>query len=195
MWQLLGVFISGLALGSIAFLLRKLTRNRLGPWMVPTFAAAGIFGFLAVYDYTWYDNKLLLLPKDIVIVEEKRDTSFFRLWSYVNAPVSSFKFYDGHAVQDPSYADDRLMMFYIYEYVKNPIETYEVYAGIIACGERSKGMTKLSNRTIEGFKGEDASAAERLENMRKVSEWKNIDSFEQLHNGDPLYQRVCFQDF
>ena len=192
MWQLLGVFISGLTMGSLAFALRKLTRNRLGPWLVPTCAAAGIFGFLIIYDYTWYENKLLLLPKDIVLIEEKRDTSFFRLWSYVNAPVSSFKFYDGQAVQAPASNDDRLMMFYVYEYVKNPVETYEVYAAIMACGERSMGMTRLSNRAIDSLKEEQGNPGERLANIRNAGEWKNIGTFEQLHNGDPLYQQVCF---
>ncbi len=192
MWQLLGVFISGLTLGSLAFALRKLTRNRIGPWLVPTCAAAGIFGFLIVYDYTWYENKLLLLPKNIVLIEEKRDTSFFRLWSYVNAPVSSFKFYDGQAVQDTAYTDDRLMMFYVYEYVKNPVETYEVYATIMACGERSMGMIKLSNHAVDGLKGDQSSASERLANIRNADEWKKINSFERLQSGDPLYQQVCF---
>lgn len=192
MWQLLGVFISGLTMGSLAFALRKLTRNRLGPWLVPTCAAAGIFGFLIIYDYTWYENKLLLLPKDIVLIEEKRDTSFFRLWSYVNAPVSSFKFYDGQAVQAPSSNDDRLMMFYVYEYVKNPVETYEVYAAIMACDERSMGMTKLSSRAIDGLKEDQGNASERLVSLHNAGEWKNIDSFKQLHTSDPLYLQVCF---
>ena len=192
MWQLLGVFISGLTMGAFAFGLRKITRNRIGPWLVPSCAAAGIFGFLAIYDYSWYANKLTLLPKDIVLIEEKRETSFFRLWSYVNAPVSSFKFYDGHAVQDPTYANDRLMMFYVYEYIKNPIETYEVYAAIMACGERSMGMVRLSNRAIDSLKDEQGNAGERLANIRNAGEWKKIDSFEQLHNGDPLYQHICF---
>ena len=192
MWQLLGVFISGLTLASLAFALRKLTRNRIGPWLVPSCAAAGIFGFLAIYDYTWYENKLLLLPKNIVLIEEKRDTSFFRMWSYVNAPVSSFKFYDGQAVQAPTSGDDRLMMFYVYEYIKNPIETYEVYAAIMACDERSMGMTRLSSSAVDSLKNDQSNASERLANIRNAAEWKNIDTFQQLHSNDPLFQKVCF---
>lgn len=191
MWQLLGVFISGVAMGGVGYLVRKISRKRLGTWTIPTFAAVGMFGFLASYDYTWYETKLGLLPEDVVIIETKRDTSFFRMWSYIKAPVSSFKFYDGNAIQDPGYRGERVMLFFIYEYVKNPLETYEVYAAIMACRSQGMGVTRLRNETIESFKGGQGSIADRLETLRKAGEWKNVSDFEQIALNDPLYQRIC----
>lgn len=194
MWQLLGVLISGITMGALAFGLRKATRDRIGPWLVPTCAAIGIFGFLIVYDYTWYDNKISLLPEKIVLVEEKRDTSFFRMWSYVHAPVSSFKFYDGTAIEDPSFDSEKVMLFMLYEYVKNPIEKYNVYAAVMACDSRSLGVTRLKNSTIEVFKDGQSSPAQRLELMRKTGEWKRMESFEEVLGSNPVYQQVCKYD-
>lgn len=131
-WHLLAVFISGLSFGGIAYMLRKLSRERLPKWLIPVFAGTAMIGYLAYYDYTWYDFKRSQLPAEAVVIEEHRGTSFFKPWSYLSAAVNAFTAYDGkYTLQD--LGGERVVEYIAYEFSKDPTERMHTRIHILNC--------------------------------------------------------------
>jgi|SRR5690554_1053939 len=133
-WNLIGVLISGLSLGGIAALLVKLSRNRLPKWIIPTAAGLGMFGYLIYYDYAWYNWKQSQLPDSAIILEEQRNSNFFRPWSYVYPAVNYFAFIDGdHRAyrQDGQY----LVQYIRYELYHEHADRLENSYYLLNCGE------------------------------------------------------------
>ncbi len=145
-WHLLAVFIMALCMGGLALGLRRLTRNRLPRWLVPASAAAGMFGYLAYYDYAWYDFKRGQLPADAKVIAERRDPSFFRPWSYVYPSVSAFTVLDGRfAAQIKD--QQRLVQYLAYTFRQDPIEGLDTRAFVLNCSTRERvQMDRASNR-------------------------------------------------
>lgn len=131
-WHLLAVFIIGLCVGAFAFLLRKLSRNRLPSWIIPVFAGLGMLGYLAYYDYTWFEFKRSQLPTESVVVEQGRGNSFFRPWSYVMPSVSSFVVLDGK-VRESNQDGNRLVEYIRYEFINDYIERLESQPYVLNC--------------------------------------------------------------
>lgn len=142
MWQLIGVLVSGISMGCVAYALRKFSRNRLPNWLVPAFAGLSMLAFLAVYDYTWYGFKLdqldyqaaaKQLPADtyqVITTERKRD--FFRPWSYIYPAVSSFKFIDNDYLELEQQGA-RLIQYIEYEFFQEHIDRLEHRTYLLNC--------------------------------------------------------------
>lgn len=131
-WHLLAVFIMGLCMGALAFGLRKLTRNKVPKWWIPVFAAAGMMGYLAYYDYNWYEFKLSQLPEGSTVIQEHRKTSFFRPWSYAYPSVSAFTVLDGKfSVQQQDQL--RLVEYFEYTFRQDPVEGLDTQAFVLNC--------------------------------------------------------------
>ncbi len=164
-WHLLAVLIMAICMGGLAFGLRKLTRNRLPKWLIPAFAAAGMFGYLAYYDYAWYDFKRGQLPDGATVISEKREPSFFRPWSYFFPSVSSFTVLDGRfteRVQD----QQRLVEYFEYTFRKDPIEGLDTRAFVLNC------------RTLERVPFDQAKGMV-------------LGAVETIETRDPIYQKAC----
>ena len=131
-WHLLAVFIIGLCVGAFAFLLRKLSRNTLPSWIIPVCAGLGMLGYLAYYDYTWFDFKRSQLPAETVVIEQDRASNFFRPWSYLAPSVSSFAILDGTVRETQQ--DGQILVEYIrYEFINDYIERLESQPYILNC--------------------------------------------------------------
>lgn len=131
-WHLIAVFIMAVCGGGLAFALIKLSRNRLPKWLIPGFAAAGMLGYLAYYDYGWYDFKRGQLPESAVVLREQRNATFFKPWSYVYPAVSNFVVFDGKFFareQD----HQRLVEYLEYRFRQNPIEGLDTQAFVLNC--------------------------------------------------------------
>ena len=131
-WHLLAVFIIGLCVGAFAFLLRKLSRNKLPSWIIPVCAGLGMLGYLAYYDYTWFDFKRSQLPQESVVIEQERASNFFRPWSYLAPSVSSFMVLDGK-VRETQQDGQRLIEYIRYEFINDYIERLESQAYVLNC--------------------------------------------------------------
>jgi hypothetical protein len=131
-WHLLAVFIAGLSLGGMAYLLRQLSRQRLPKWIIPVFASIGMLGYLAYYDYTWYEFKTQQLPADAIVIDSTRNTSFFRPWSYVAPAVSAFRVADGQFTTREQ-AGARIVEYLVYEFTKDPTEHMQVRLHVLNC--------------------------------------------------------------
>lgn len=131
-WHLVAVLILGLCMGALAYGLRRLSRNRLPKWWIPVFAFFGMMGYLAFYDYTWYEFKRGQLPEGSVVIREYRDGAFFRPWSYVYPSVSAFTVFDGQyatRMQD----GQRLVEYFEYTFRKDPIEGLDQRSFVLNC--------------------------------------------------------------
>lgn len=170
MWHLLAVFISGFSLGGLTFLARKLTRNKLPAWLVPVAAALGMFGYLAVYDYTWYDYKteqvrLTQSPNEVMFFNQKRERGFFKPWSFVVAPINSFFIFDGNS-KSSLQNDQVLVEYFLYEFIKDPIERQQVYMAVLNCTTQERAII---------MQGKTAKASE----------------LEHVAADDIFYQKLC----
>lgn len=134
-WHLLAVFISGLVIGSLAFLLRKITRNKLPKWIIPVAAGVGMLCYQAYYNYTWYDFKKSQLPEEAVILDEKRTSDFFRPWSYLLPAVNYFSFIDGD-FRSYKQDDDYLVQYIRYELYQDYIDRLKNHTYVLNCTKK-----------------------------------------------------------
>lgn len=131
-WHLFAVLIMAVCMGGMAFGLIKLSRNRLPKWLIPAFAATGMLGYLAYYDYDWYGFKRSQLPEGSTVIRENREASFFRPWSYLYPSVSSFTMLDGkYSVNEQD--GQRLVEYFEYTFRKDPIEGLDTQAFVLNC--------------------------------------------------------------
>ena len=164
-WHLFAVLIMAVCMGGLAFALVKVSRNRLPKWLIPASAAAGMLGYLAYYDYTWYDFKRSQLPAGATVIQEKRETSFFRPWSYLFPSVSSFTILDGKfsaRTQD----GQREVEYFEYTFRKDPIEGLDTRAFVLNC-------QALERVPFDRAKGQVSGAVEKISQQ------------------DPAYQSSC----
>ncbi len=131
-WHLLAVFISGLSLGGIAYLLRSLSRQRLPKWLIPAFAGAGMLGYLAYYDYTWYDFKRSQLPAGAIIFDTAHHSNFFKPWSYASPAINAFSVADGNFRVEEQ-AGAHLVEYLAYEFSKDPVERMRTRLHVLNC--------------------------------------------------------------
>ena len=60
----------------------KLSGRRAPKWLVPLFAAVGIFAFQIHQEYNWYGQQVNKLPEGVEVVKTAESTAWFRPWSY-----------------------------------------------------------------------------------------------------------------
>lgn len=145
-WHLLAVFIIGLCVGAFAFLLRKLSRNRLPSWLVPVCAGLGMLGYLAYYDYTWFEFKSSQLPVETVVIEQERSSHFFRPWSYVLPAVSSFAVIDNR-VRKSQQQGETLVEYIRYEFINDYTERLETQPYVLNCATAQQLAIPQSDST------------------------------------------------
>lgn len=148
-WNLVAVLVMGVGLGGLAFAARKFTGNKLPKWLIPACAAAGMLGYLAYYDYGWYEFKLSQLPQDTIVIAEKRQTSLLKPWSYLYAPVNSFVVLDGKH-KDIKQDQQWLVEYLEYSFDKDPIERLQTQAFVLNCSTLERVPFDQKKRTLAG---------------------------------------------
>lgn len=165
-WQLLAVFITGFVLGAFAFMLRKLSKNRLPKWIIPVAAGLGMLGYQAYYNYAWYDFKLGQLPERAIILEEKRGSDFFRPWSYIYPAVNYFSFIDGSKIE-VKINGERLVKYIYFEMHQEHLDRLE-----------------------SQYYGLDCAKAEQMK-MTDEGAFEPPYSIESIERSGLLYQNLC----
>lgn len=146
-WHLLAVFIIGLCLGGIAFFLRKVSRNKLPSWIIPVSAGIGMLGYLAYYDYGWFEFKKSQLPPQAVIIEESRENNFFKPWRYLIPTVSSFAILDGQVRENRQ--DGQLLVEYVrYEFINDYMERLVTQPYVLNCSTAEQLSVPNNSQTI-----------------------------------------------
>lgn len=164
-WHLIAVFIMGLCAGGIMFLLRKLSRNRLPKWLISVSAGVAMIGYLAYYDYTWFEFKSGQMPSDTIIVSTQQNKSFLRPWSYIRASTNAFTVFDGHS-KAAEQNGQRLVEYYLYTFYKDPIEGLETKSHLMNCALMERASFDK----------------EKPEQMPKI---------EKISRSDVMYQKLC----
>ncbi len=136
-WNLLGVFIIGLCAGALGYALRKFSKGRLPKWVIPVCAGSGMFAYLAYYDYTWYEFKRGQLPQGSLVLQEHRESDFFRPWSYLVPSVNKFDVVDGQYLareQD----GEKIVQYIVYRFIKDPTERAQQLTQVLNCHTRER---------------------------------------------------------
>ncbi|HZJ95295.1 MAG TPA: hypothetical protein VFD11_07035 [Thiopseudomonas sp.] len=164
-WHLLAVFIIGLCLGGMSFFLRKVSRNRLPSWIIPVSAGVGMLGYLAYYDYGWFEFKKGQLPPQAVIIEQSNEKNFFKPWRYVVPTVSSFAILDGQVRS--TLQDGELLIEYVrYTFINDYNERLETQPYVLNCTTGEQLPIPKQNDT-------------------------NINKVERIDENSLLFQQLC----
>lgn len=83
LWELLATVFAGLGAAGVALALRAFTRRRLPVWTIPVCAGSAMLGFQIYSEYTWFSHQKSLLPEDIVVVRQVKETAPWRPWTYL----------------------------------------------------------------------------------------------------------------
>jgi hypothetical protein len=115
--ELIAAIVAAIGFAGIALLLRKLTRQRLPPWIVPAAAGLGLLGFTVWSEYDWFARVSGKLPEGVVVVHAAAEASPLRPWSYLFPMTTRFVAMDtGATVPHPE--ADTLRLVRLYNFIR-----------------------------------------------------------------------------
>ncbi len=163
--------MAGLAL--VITHLSKLAGKRAPKWLIPLFAATGIFGFQIHQEYNWYDQQVNKLPEGVIVVKTAESTEWFRPWSYVKPQILRFIAADtGHATAQLNDQSIYLVNLYLFERRRSVQKIPQV----IDCNAPARAdyvlPEKNSKLTID-------------EHVKQTTAWRD------LAIDDPLFINLC----
>jgi len=108
-FELLSTLSAGLCAAGLVYLVFKTFQRKPPRFLVPMAAGVSMIMLNAYLEYSWYDRSKDALGDKVVILQEVRDRSILRPWSFLYASVNRFKAMDGRMVhRNP--ADKSLVM-------------------------------------------------------------------------------------
>ena len=163
--------MAGLAL--IITHLSKLAGKRAPKWLIPLFAAIGIFAFQIHQEYNWYDQQVNQLPDGVTVVKTAESTEWFRPWSYVKPQILRFIAADtGNATAQINDPNIYLVNLYLFERRRSVQQIPQV----IDCAAPARAdyviPAKDSKLTIN-------------EHVKQTTMWR------PLETDDPLFINIC----
>lgn len=163
--------MAGLAL--IITHLCKLSGKRAPKWLIPLFAAIGIFGFQVHQEYNWYGQQVHQLPDGVEVIKTAESTEWFRPWSYIKLQVLRFIAADtGNASMHADNPDMHLVNLYLFERRRSVQKILQV----IDCTTPARAdyviPEKGSTLTVD-------------EHVKQTTAWR------ELTTDDPLFIKIC----
>ena len=163
--------MAGLAL--VITHLSKLAGKRAPKWLIPLFAAIGIFGFQVHQEYNWYPQQVSQLPEGVTVVKTAESTEWFRPWSYVKPQILRFIAADtGNATAQINDPNIYLVNLYLFERRRSVQQIPQV----IDCAAPARAdyviPAKDSKLTID-------------EHVKQTTMWR------PLETDDPLFISIC----
>lgn len=163
--------MAGLAL--IITHLTKLAGKRAPKWLIPLFAAIGIFGFQIHQEYNWYHQQVAKLPDGVTVVKTAESTAWFRPWSYLKPQILRFIAADiSNASMQVDNPDIRLVNLYLFERRRSVQKIPQV----IDCAAPARADYVIpaegSELTID-------------EHVKQTTMWR------PLETDDPLFISIC----
>lgn len=117
-YEFIATLAAGFGMAGIALImthLAKLAGFRAPKWLIPLFAAIGIFAFQIHQEYFWYDQEVAKLPAGVKVVKKIEDTAWFRPWSYFKPQTVRFMAVDvGQAQSHKTNPDIKLVNLYLF---------------------------------------------------------------------------------
>ncbi|WP_050603601.1 hypothetical protein [Ruegeria sp. 6PALISEP08] len=113
--ELIGTIFAGFAFAGVVLVLNKLTGGRLPKWTTPVAAGLGMIGMTIASEYSWYDRTVGTLPESMEIVQEVKNKSYYRPWTYAVPFVDRFSAIDTQSVRtNDQVPDQRLVDLYLF---------------------------------------------------------------------------------
>lgn len=114
-WDLIATIVAGFGGAGIALLIRKLVKQS-PRWLIPVFAAAGMFSFQIYSEYQWFSHQKSLLPAGVNVVKSVSERSAWRPWSYLKPQVVRFVAIDTSNITYNEFNSElRLVTLYLFE--------------------------------------------------------------------------------
>lgn len=159
--------MAGMAL--IVTHLAKLAGFRAPKWLIPLFAAVGIFAFQIHQEYYWYNQEVNKLPEGIEVIKKIEDTAWYRPWSYLKPQTVRFMAVDiGQAKWYKENPEIKLVNLYLF----SRRMSVKRIAQLIDCTEHARADYSSAQATNAIF---DLTAAQ----------WRKVAA------DDPLLLTVC----
>ena len=176
LYEFIATIAAGFGLAGIALIithLSKLAGKRAPKWLIPLFAAIGIFGFQVQQEYSWFDQQVTQLPEGVTVVKKIEESTWFRPWTYVKPQILRFIAADiGNATVQVNNPDVHLVNLYLFERRRSVQKVSQV----IDCSAPARAdyvlPTKDSTLTID-------------EHVKQTTSWR------ALSKDDPLFTSVC----
>jgi len=83
LWELLATVFAGLGAAGIALALRAFTRRRLPAWIIPVCAGGAMLGLQIYSEYAWFSHQKSLLPTDVLVARQVKESAPWRPWTYL----------------------------------------------------------------------------------------------------------------
>lgn len=172
-YEFIATIAAGFGMAGVALLVKhlvKLTGKTAPKWLVPVFAAIGIFGFQLHQEYHWYEQQVNRLPEGVEVVKAVQDSAWFRPWSYVKPQTVRFMAVDvGNGQTNRLHPQQHFVNLYLFERRMSA----QVVPQVIDCAQNARA---------------DVVATAGADNDRQspqISDWVALDS------SDPLLTQVC----
>ena len=163
--------MAGLAL--IITHLSKLAGKRAPKWLIPLFAAIGIFSFQIHQEYNWYHQQVAKLPEGVTVVKTAESTEWFRPWSYVKPQILRFIAAD---VDNASVQLDNSDIYLVNLYLFERRRSVQKIPQVIDCSVPARADYVLP---------EKGSTLTIDEHVRQTTAWRD------LAKDELLYTSVC----
>ena len=189
-YEFIATLAAAFGMAGIALIIRhlsKLAGFQAPKWLIPLFAAIGIFAFQIHQEYYWYEQEVAKLPAGVEVVKDIAETSWYRPWSYVTPQVVRFMAADvGQA--NASKADPQVKLVNIYLFERR-MSTKRI-PQVIDCG---KG--RRADYLPPGMRDPAATSNAQVKpvaesNNKSNSNLADLDWI-ALTNDDPLFIAVC----
>ncbi|MEN2752599.1 hypothetical protein AAIR29_13255 [Psychrobacter sp. FBL11] len=163
--------MAGLAL--IITHLSKLAGKRAPKWLIPLFAAIGIFSFQIHQEYNWYHQQVAKLPEGVTVVKTAESTEWFRPWSYVKPQILRFIAAD---VDNASVQLDNSDIYLVNLYLFERRRSVQKIPQVIDCSVPARADYVLP---------EKGSTLTIDEHVRQTTAWRD------LTKDELLYTSIC----
>ena len=176
LFEFIATIAAGFGMAGLALIithLSKLAGKRAPRWLLPLFAALGIFGFQIHQEYHWYEQQVAELPAGVQVVKTAESTEWFRPWTYVKPQVLRFIAADiGNATVQVDNPDVHLVNLYLFERRRSVQKVPQVIDCSVPARADYVLPAKDSTLTID-------------EHVRQTTAWRD------LATDDPLFIGVC----
>lgn len=176
LFEFIATIAAGFGMAGLALIithLSKLAGKRAPKWLIPLFAAIGMFVFQISQEYNWYPQQVKQLPEGLQVVKTAEQTTWFRPWSYIKPQTLRFMAADSsNARANTDNPNIYLVDLYLFERRRSVQQVSQV----IDCATPSRADYVLqaadSNLTID-------------EHVKQTATWYPLDK------NDLLYTSVC----
>lgn len=176
LFEFIATIAAGFGMAGLALIithLSKLAGKRAPKWLIPLFAAIGIFTFQINQEYSWYPQQVAKLPEGVTVIKTAESTEWFRPWSYIKPHTLRFIAADsGNTSVRVDNPDMHLVNLYLFERRRSVQKILQV----IDCAAPARADYVIPD---------EGSTLTIDEHVKQTTAWR------ELAKDDPLYINVC----